>query len=117
MLSTSPPAGPAEVAPTRTPRSPATTSLMNPSLPALCIQPRSSMLSIAGPLAEHIAASQTRQVPPAGGCTLTLATMTQVSRGPLGRITGLLQLPCDRRGVTSQDDDARDHDQQRSHLA
>jgi len=31
------------------------------------------MLSIAGPTAEHIAVSQTRQVPPAGGGTLTLA--------------------------------------------
>ena len=48
---------------------------------------------------------------------MTLATMTQASRGPLGRITGLLQLPCDRRGMASQDDNARDHQQQRSHLA
>ena len=46
-----------------------------------------------------------------------LAPMTQASRGPLGKISGLLQLPCDCRDVTSQDDDARDHDQQRSHLA
>jgi hypothetical protein len=40
MLSTSPPTGPAEVAPTRTSRSLSATSLMNPSLPALYIQPR-----------------------------------------------------------------------------
>ena len=38
--STSPPTGPTEVAPTSTPRRASATSLMNPSLPALWIQPR-----------------------------------------------------------------------------
>ena len=40
MLSTSPPVGPAELAPTRMPWPASATSLMNPSLPALWIQPR-----------------------------------------------------------------------------
>ena len=40
MLSTSPPVGPADVAPTSTPSSLSITSLMKPSLPALWIQPR-----------------------------------------------------------------------------
>src|SRR5438270_576005 len=37
---TSPPQGPAELAPTSTDRSASATTLMNPSLPALWIQPR-----------------------------------------------------------------------------
>src|SRR5487761_1423906 len=48
--STSPPAGPADVAPTRTPRPASSTSLMSPSLPALWIQPRRRrQLRAAGP--------------------------------------------------------------------
>ena len=39
-LSTSPPHGPADVAPTRTERSASSTTLMKPSLPALWIHPR-----------------------------------------------------------------------------
>src|SRR6516165_1414528 len=42
-LSTSPPVGPAEVAPTSTPAPASSTSLMKPSLPALWIQPRADL--------------------------------------------------------------------------
>ncbi len=38
--STSPPVGPTDVAPTNTPRSESSTSLMNPRFPALWIHPR-----------------------------------------------------------------------------
>src|SRR6266702_4209142 len=85
--STSPPAGPAEVAPTSTPRSVSSMILMSPSLPALWIQPRADDGTCVMPVrtvrpCSRACASVSPTEPLSGSVKVTRGTARYSAAGP-----------------------------------
>src|SRR5205823_4904747 len=95
-LSTSPPDGPADVAPTSTSRSASATSLMKPSLPALWIQPRAEVIRSVYPVRtgtprSRALASVSPTAPISGSVNVTRGSARWSAAGP----------PCPRMSRTT----------------